>query len=177
MLAQTQVDRVVPKFRRVREALSGFRRACERLSRRRASRVEGSRLQLARRAPAAPCSRGRSSVMAARCRPIAMRCERFRASGPYTAAAIRAFAFDLDDAPVDTNVRRVVHRLFFGLEYPAAKCIARDRRTRTRDRSAGQGPRLELGADGSRRDDLHGTRAEMPALPAAQRLRCRAGRC
>jgi A/G-specific adenine glycosylase len=38
--------------------------------------------------------------------------------GPYTAAAIRAFAFDLDDAPVDTNVRRIVHRLFFGLEFP-----------------------------------------------------------
>lgn len=34
--------------------------------------------------------------------------------GPYTAAAIRAFAFDLDDAPVDTNVRRIVRRLFFG---------------------------------------------------------------
>ncbi len=38
--------------------------------------------------------------------------------GPYTAAAIRAFAFDIDDAPVDTNVRRIVNRLFFGLEYP-----------------------------------------------------------
>lgn len=38
--------------------------------------------------------------------------------GPYTAAAIRAFAFDLDDAPVDTNVRRIVHRLAIGVEYP-----------------------------------------------------------
>jgi A/G-specific adenine glycosylase len=36
--------------------------------------------------------------------------------GPYTASAIRAFAFDLDDAPVDTNVRRIVRRLFFGIE-------------------------------------------------------------
>jgi A/G-specific adenine glycosylase len=34
--------------------------------------------------------------------------------GPYTAAAIRAFAFDLDTAAVDTNVRRVVGRLIFG---------------------------------------------------------------
>ncbi|MBV8490840.1 MAG: A/G-specific adenine glycosylase [Candidatus Eremiobacteraeota bacterium] len=40
--------------------------------------------------------------------------------GAYTAAAIRAFAFDLDDAPVDTNVRRIVHRLAFGLEHPSA---------------------------------------------------------
>lgn len=37
--------------------------------------------------------------------------------GPYTAAAIRAFAFDLDDAPMDVNIRRVVQRTFFGLEY------------------------------------------------------------
>ncbi len=40
--------------------------------------------------------------------------------GPYTVAAIRAFAFNLDDAAVDTNVRRVVHRVLRGLEYPAA---------------------------------------------------------
>ena len=39
--------------------------------------------------------------------------------GAYTAAAIRAFAFDLDDAPVDTNVRRIVHRFYFGIEHPA----------------------------------------------------------
>ena len=38
--------------------------------------------------------------------------------GPYTAAAIRAFAFELDDVAVDVNVRRVVHRLCFGLEHP-----------------------------------------------------------
>jgi A/G-specific adenine glycosylase len=40
--------------------------------------------------------------------------------GPYTVAAIRAFAFNLDDAAVDTNVRRVVHRLLHGLEHPPA---------------------------------------------------------
>jgi A/G-specific adenine glycosylase len=39
--------------------------------------------------------------------------------GPYTAAAIRAFGFDIDDAPLDVNVRRIVHRVFFGLEHPA----------------------------------------------------------
>jgi A/G-specific adenine glycosylase len=38
--------------------------------------------------------------------------------GPYTAAAIRAFAFELDDVAVDVNVRRVLHRLCFGLEHP-----------------------------------------------------------
>jgi A/G-specific adenine glycosylase len=40
--------------------------------------------------------------------------------GPYSVAAVRAFAFNLDAAPVDTNVRRIVHRLFYGLEHPPA---------------------------------------------------------
>ncbi|HEX3469103.1 MAG TPA: A/G-specific adenine glycosylase [Candidatus Elarobacter sp.] len=38
--------------------------------------------------------------------------------GPYTAAAVRAFAFELDDAAVDVNLRRVVHRVALGLEFP-----------------------------------------------------------
>ena len=44
--------------------------------------------------------------------------------GPYTAAAVRAFAFDEDDIALDTNVRRVVHRLMFGVEFPP---LAQDR--------------------------------------------------
>ncbi|HVN69397.1 MAG TPA: A/G-specific adenine glycosylase [Candidatus Binatia bacterium] len=40
--------------------------------------------------------------------------------GPYTAAAVRVFAHGIDDAPVDVNVRRIVQRLCFGLEYPRA---------------------------------------------------------
>jgi A/G-specific adenine glycosylase len=39
--------------------------------------------------------------------------------GPYTAAAVRAFAFNENDAALDTNIRRVVHRLSFGIEFPA----------------------------------------------------------
>jgi A/G-specific adenine glycosylase len=38
--------------------------------------------------------------------------------GPYTASAVRAFAFDLDDVALDTNVRRIAHRTRFGLEHP-----------------------------------------------------------
>jgi A/G-specific adenine glycosylase len=38
--------------------------------------------------------------------------------GAYTAAAVRAFAFDHDDAAVDVNLRRVIHRVAFGLEHP-----------------------------------------------------------
>ncbi|HEY0798445.1 MAG TPA: A/G-specific adenine glycosylase [Candidatus Baltobacteraceae bacterium] len=38
--------------------------------------------------------------------------------GPYTAAAIRAFAFNETDAAMDTNIRRIVHRTLFGVEFP-----------------------------------------------------------
>jgi len=38
--------------------------------------------------------------------------------GPYTASAVRAFAFECDDAALDVNVRRVVHRVAFGIEHP-----------------------------------------------------------
>jgi A/G-specific adenine glycosylase len=38
--------------------------------------------------------------------------------GPYTASAVRAFAFELDDVALDTNIRRIAHRTEFGLEYP-----------------------------------------------------------
>jgi A/G-specific adenine glycosylase len=38
--------------------------------------------------------------------------------GPYTAAAVRAFAFECDGAALDVNVRRVIHRVLLGVEYP-----------------------------------------------------------
>jgi A/G-specific adenine glycosylase len=38
--------------------------------------------------------------------------------GAYTAAAVRAFAFERPDAAMDVNLRRVVHRVRFGLEHP-----------------------------------------------------------
>ena len=39
--------------------------------------------------------------------------------GPYTAGAIAAFAFEQDAAFIDTNMRRVLHRLFYGVDVPA----------------------------------------------------------
>lgn len=44
--------------------------------------------------------------------------------GPYTVSAVRAFAFDCDDAALDTNVRRVTHRVLHGLEHPPAVSAA-----------------------------------------------------
>ena len=45
--------------------------------------------------------------------------------GPYTASAVRAFAFELDDVALDTNVRRIAHRTALGLEYPLQAADAR----------------------------------------------------
>ena len=45
--------------------------------------------------------------------------------GPYTAGAIAAFAFERDVAFIDTNMRRVIHRLFYGVDVPER--IASDR--------------------------------------------------
>lgn len=38
--------------------------------------------------------------------------------GPYTAAAIRNFAFNLPTPCIDTNIRRILHRTFIGPENP-----------------------------------------------------------
>ncbi len=47
--------------------------------------------------------------------------------GTYTAAAIRVFAFGERTIPIDTNVRRVLGRLFLGVPYPQPKLDARIR--------------------------------------------------
>ncbi len=54
--------------------------------------------------------------------------------GPYTASAVRAFAFELDDVALDTNIRRIAHRTGFGLEYPAS--LASDAELDARARAA-----------------------------------------
>jgi A/G-specific adenine glycosylase len=45
--------------------------------------------------------------------------------GPYTAGAIACFAFEQDVAFVDTNIRRVLHRVFFGVDVPAPTATER----------------------------------------------------
>jgi A/G-specific adenine glycosylase len=46
--------------------------------------------------------------------------------GPYTAGAIAAFAFEQDVAFLDTNMRRVVHRLVFGSDIPARQATEQE---------------------------------------------------
>ena len=57
--------------------------------------------------------------------------------GPYTAAAVRAFAFEEADVALDTNLRRIVHRTHVGLEFPL----------RTPDRELDEIARADVPAD------------------------------
>lgn len=117
MLAQTQVDRVVAKFEAFVarfpsiEVLAGASRA-DVLRAWKGLGYNSRAVRLHRLAQTLVAQNGGrvpSETAALRALP---------GIGPYSAAAIRAFGFNLDDAPIDTNVRRIVNRVFFGLEYP-----------------------------------------------------------
>jgi A/G-specific adenine glycosylase len=46
--------------------------------------------------------------------------------GPYTAGAIACFAYEQDVGFFDTNIRRVLHRVFFGPELPRERVTTRE---------------------------------------------------
>ena len=117
MLQQTQVDRVVPKFHAFLERFPTIESL--------AAASTGEVLRLWQ-------GLGYNS-RAVRLVDVAVAvCERFGGTipydldalrslpgiGQYTAAAIAAFGYDERVAPIDTNIRRIVHRLFFGVEHP-----------------------------------------------------------
>ncbi|MGA8097900.1 MAG: hypothetical protein WB810_04470 [Candidatus Cybelea sp.] len=117
MLAQTQVERVVPKFETFVARFPGFAS----LARATAADVLREWKGLGYNSRAVRLRRLARDVVTRHGGNLPAEREQLRmlpGIGPYTAAAIRAFAFDIDDAPIDTNVRRIVNRLFFGLEYP-----------------------------------------------------------
>jgi A/G-specific adenine glycosylase len=119
MLLQTQVDRVVPKF----EAF--VQRFCDFHALAAASTAEVVRewKGLGYNCRAVRLHRLARAVVERYGGALPRERAPLRALpgvGPYIAAAIRAFAFNIDDAPVDTNVERIVHRLFFGIEQPPA---------------------------------------------------------
>jgi A/G-specific adenine glycosylase len=130
MLAQTQVDRVVPKFESFVERFPDFA-AVARAS---AADVLREWKGLGYNSRAVRLHRLARDVLERHDGVLPRESEALRALpgvGQYTAAAIRAFAFNLDDAPADTNVRRVVHRLFLGVEHPP-RASARELEARAR---------------------------------------------
>jgi A/G-specific adenine glycosylase len=118
MLQQTQVERVVPKFEAFVARFPDFRRLATASTADVLREWKGlgynSRAVRLKQLAEAVCERFGGAMP----RETALLRE-LPGVGPYTAAAIRAFAFDLDEAPVDTNIRRIVHRLFCGVEFPA----------------------------------------------------------
>jgi len=117
MLQQTQVDRVIPKFEAFVARFPDVRSLAA------ASRADVLRewQGLGYNSRAVRLQQVASAVVERHAGLIPREREALLALpgvGPYTAAAIRAFAYNEDDAPMDTNIRRIVHRLFFGLEHP-----------------------------------------------------------
>ena len=119
MLQQTQVDRVLPKYRAFVKRFPTVRALAA------ASLADvirewrglgyNSRALRLKRIAEAVVTRFDGAV------PRDLEALRgLKGIGPYTAAALRAFAFECDDAAVDTNVGRVVQRLTRGAEEPQA---------------------------------------------------------
>ncbi len=128
MLQQTQVDRVIPKYRAFLARFPTLRS----LARARFADVlrvwlglgyNGRALRLWR--CAAAVMRERDGVLPSDVDELA----RLPGVGPYTAAAVAAIAFDAHLAVIDVNVRRVVSRALAGhdrLTPPAMSLLARD---------------------------------------------------
>jgi A/G-specific adenine glycosylase len=117
MLAQTQVERVVPKFEAFVARFANFRALAQ------ASRADVLRewKGLGYNSRAVRLHQLAQTVVQRYGEALPDDSQALRSLpgvGKYTAAAIRAFAFNIDDAPIDTNVRRIVNRTLFGLEYP-----------------------------------------------------------
>ena len=95
----------------------------------------------------------------------------FKGIGAYTAGAIRSFAFRERAAILDTNVARVLFRVFVGQRRSESHAMKRHLWAVSRT-VLPHAPRLRLqpGADGFRRDGLRGAQAEVPDLPDADGL-------
>ncbi|HVA33305.1 MAG TPA: hypothetical protein VNG31_04095 [Candidatus Baltobacteraceae bacterium] len=112
MLQQTQVDRVVPKFEAFVQRFPDMRA----LAAASTSDVLRAWKGLGYNSRAVRLKRVAQAVVEKHGGVVPSDAAALRALpgiGPYTAAAIRAFAFDLADAAIDTNVRRVIGRVFF----------------------------------------------------------------
>ena len=117
MLQQTQVDRVIPLFEAFVERYPTFEALAE------ASKADVLRLWQglgynSRAIRLLALAQRVTADYAGKLPEDAVALAELPGIGPYTRAAIRAFAFDLPDVALDTNLRRVLHRVFFGVEFP-----------------------------------------------------------
>src|SRR5712692_8960999 len=113
MLQQTQVERVVPKYREFLRRYPSFAR----LARARPAEVRRTWYPLGyniRPVHLQGIARETVARYAGRLPDDARALRSMRGIGRYTAGAILSFAYGRDAAVVDTNVRRVLGRVFLG---------------------------------------------------------------
>ena len=173
MLQQTQVDRVLPKYEEwltrypSLDALAGADEAdVVQTWRPLGYNIRPRRLQaIAREAVERYDGRLPSDEATLRS---------FKGIGPYTAGAIMSFAFRQRAAIVDTNVARVLYRIFVGGGDPKAHAMKAHLWERVaRGAAAPARLRLQPGADGFRRDGVLGAQAAVRGVPDGARLRHR----
>lgn len=117
MLQQTQVDRVLPFYARFLDRFP----TVEALAAAPAGDVITAWAGLGYNRRAVNLQRTAQAVVAERGGVFPQTVDELRTLpgiGPYTAGAIACFAFEQDAAFIDTNMRRVIHRLFFGVDVP-----------------------------------------------------------
>ena len=170
MLQQTQVDRVLPKYAEWLDEVPVARRARRRAGAGCHGDVVSARLQH----PAEAAAVDRARVGRALRRPAAAdeaTLLSFKGIGAYTAGAIRSFAFRERAAILDTNVARVLFRVFVGTGDPKSHAMKRHLWT-VSETLVPHAPRLRLqpGADGLRRDGLRRAQSEVPRLPDGEGL-------
>lgn len=119
MLQQTQVDRVKPKYRAWMRNFPTVGRLA-RVSLKNIMRV-WSGLGYNRRAVyLRQAARAVATIHHGRFPTTVDELKKLPGVGPYTAGAVAAFAFGQRVDIIDTNVRRVISRLFFGLAGPSS---------------------------------------------------------
>ena len=162
MLQQTQVDRVLPKCHEWLERYPRWTRSrgapedevtrtwCP-------ARLQHQTTPLTGDRPRSRCSLRPPSVDEPTLRS-------FKGIGAYTAGAIRSFAFRQRAAILDTNVARVLFRVFVGSGDPKAHAMRRRLWQISGPWSPRPGFRFQSGPHGFRRDRLHGAQARLPCL-------------
>lgn len=120
MLQQTQVDRVLPKYRQFLETFPTLHD----LATAPTSQVIAAWVPLGYNTRAVRLQSIARQVVAeyeGRIPDTIEELLKLKGIGRYTAGAIACFAYHKQVATVDTNIRRVLHRIFYGLEHPHPK--------------------------------------------------------
>ncbi|MGB8346785.1 MAG: A/G-specific adenine glycosylase [Ktedonobacteraceae bacterium] len=117
MLQQTQVERVIPKYRQFLEAFPTLQDLADAPT----AAVISAWVPLGynrRAVNLQAIARQIVQEYAGRVPDTIEELIKLKGIGRYTAGAVACFAYRQQVATVDTNIRRVLHRVFFGLEYP-----------------------------------------------------------